>query len=70
MMDYCRGCLMTVKQVEIRLIVDVDITDDFTCHTGDPVTSNCVLNLIEDFQERDAWYSPVKVLEVKEISDS
>tara|TARA_R110000824_G_scaffold20230_1_gene76638 strand:+ start:991 stop:1179 length:189 start_codon:yes stop_codon:yes gene_type:complete len=59
---------MTVKQVEIRLIVDVDITDDFTCHTGDPVTSNCVLNLIEDFQERDAWYSPVKVLEVKEIS--
>ena len=41
---------------------------DFTCHTGDPVTSNCVLNLIEDFQERDAWYSPVKVLEVKEIS--
>ena len=70
MMDYYRGCLMTVKQVEIRLIVDVDITDDFTCHTGDPVTSNCVLNLIEDFQERDAWYSPVKVLEVKEISDS
>mgnify|MGYP003667099962 FL=1 len=68
-MDYYRGCLMTVKQVEIRLIVDVDITDDFTCHTGDPVTSNCVLNLIEDFQERDAWYSPVKVLEVKEISD-
>ena len=70
MTDYYRGCLMTVKQVEIRLIVDVDITDDFTCHTGDPVTSNCVLNLIEDFQERDAWYSPVKVLEVKEISDS
>jgi len=67
-MDYYRGCQMTVKQVEIRLIVDVDITDDFTCHTGDPVTSNCVLNLIEDFQERDAWYSPVKVLEVKEIS--
>jgi len=68
-MDYYRGCLMTVKQVEIRLIVDVDTSDDFTCHTGDPVTSNCVLNLIEDFQERDAWYSPVKVLEVKEISD-
>ena len=61
-MDYYRGCQMTVKQVEIRLIVDVDTSDDFTCHTGDPVTSNCVLNLIEDFQERDAWYSPVKVI--------
>ena len=60
---------MTVKQVEIRLIVGVATSDDFTCHTGDPVTSNCVLNLIEDFQEKDAWYSPVKVLEVKEISD-
>jgi hypothetical protein len=57
---------MTVKQVEIRLLVDVDITNDFICHTGDPATSNCVLNTIEG---NDFFLEPVEVLEVKEIKN-
>tara|TARA_R100000773_G_scaffold41542_1_gene38111 strand:+ start:1465 stop:1638 length:174 start_codon:yes stop_codon:yes gene_type:complete len=53
---------MSIKKVEIKLVVDVDTTDDFICPSGNPLEHNCVLNAIES----DYFLEPVSVLEVKE----
>ena len=53
---------MSIKKVEIKLVVDVDTTDDFICPSGNPLEHNCVLNTIES----DYFLDPVSVLEVKE----
>ncbi len=56
---------MTIKKVEIKLVVDVDTTDDFICPSGNPLEHNCVLNAIES----DYFLEPVSVLEVKEMNN-
>ena len=56
---------MSIKKVEIKLVVDVDTTDDFICPSGNPLEHNCVLNTIES----DYFLEPVSVLEVKEMND-
>jgi hypothetical protein len=56
---------MSIKKVEIKLVVDVDTTDDFICPSGNPLEHNCVLNTIES----DYFLEPVSVLEIKEVSN-
>ena len=54
-----------ITAVEIKLLVKVDTENSELCPTGDAVTSNCVLNTIEN----DFFLDPVEVLEVREVSD-
>ena len=56
---------MSIKKVEIRLVVDVDTANDFICPSGNPLEHNCVLNTIES----DYFQETVSVLEIKEIKD-
>jgi len=55
---------MSIKKVEIKLVVDVDTTDNFICPSGNPLKENCVLNTIES----DHFLAPVSVLEIKEVT--
>lgn len=52
-----------MTKVQIKLIVDVDTTNDFICPSGDPTKDNCVINTIES----DFFEDPVEIVEVKEI---
>ena len=54
-----------ITTVEIKLLVKVDTENSELCPTGDAVTSNCILNTIEN----DFFLDPVEVLEVREVSD-
>ncbi len=54
---------MSIKKVEMKLVVDVDTADDFICPSGNPLEHNCVLNTIES----DYFLEPVSVLEIKEV---
>lgn len=56
---------MSIKKVEIKLVVDVDTADDLICPSGNPLEHNVVLNAIEG----DYFLEPVSVLEIKEVSD-
>jgi len=56
---------MSIKKVEIKLVVDVDTTDDFICPSGNPLEDNVVLNAIES----DYFLEPVSVLEIKEVTN-
>jgi hypothetical protein len=56
---------MSIKKVEIKLVVDVDTTDDFICPSGNPLEENCVLNTIES----DYFLEPVSVLEIREVTN-
>ena len=37
-----------MKRVEIKLIVDVDVTDELICPSGDHLEENCVLNAVNN----------------------
>ena len=56
---------MSIKKVEMRLVVDVDTDNDFICPSGNALKHNCVLNTIES----DYFLEPVSVLEIKEMKD-
>ena len=56
---------MSIKKVEIKLVVDVDTDDNLICPSGNPLEYNCVLNAIES----DYFLEPVSVLEIKEVAN-
>ena len=56
---------MTIKKIEVTLLVEVDTEDDFICPSGDPLLENCVVNTVEDRFFPD----PVKILKVREHAD-
>ncbi len=57
--------MISIKKVEIKVVVDVDTTEDFICPSGNPLEHNVVLNTIES----DYFLEPVSVLEIKERED-
>ena len=56
---------MTIKKIEVTLLVEVDTEDDFICPSGDPLLENCVVNTVED----GFFEYPVKILTVKEVKE-
>ncbi len=52
-----------IKRVVITLLVEVDIEDEYTCPSGDPLQDNVVLNVIND----DYFLAPVSVLGVSNL---
>ena len=56
---------MSIKKVEIKLVVDVNTDNNFICPSGNPLEHNCVLNTIES----DYFLEPVSVLEIKEVAE-
>jgi hypothetical protein len=56
---------MSIKKVEIKLVVDVDTADDLICPSGNPLEHNVVLNAIES----DYFLEPISVLEIKEVTN-
>lgn len=54
-----------MKRVEIKLIVDVDVTDELICPSGDHLEENCVLNAVNN----DFFMNNVEVLKVQEVKD-
>ena len=56
---------MTIKKIEVTLLVEVDTEDDFICPSGDPLLENCVVNTVED----GFFEYPVKILKVREHED-
>ena len=57
---------MTVKKIEVTLLVEVDTEDQETCPSGDPLLENCVVNTVED----GFFTYPVKILEVREVKEN
>ena len=57
---------MTVKKIEVTLLVEVDTEDQETCPSGDPLLENCVVNTVED----GFFTDPVKILEVREVKEN
>ena len=56
---------MSVKKVEIKLIVYVDTKDELICPSGDPTEENVVLNAIHS----DYFLERVDVVKVSEVND-
>ena len=54
-----------MKRVEIKLIVDVDVTDELICPSGDHLEENCVLKAVNN----DFFMNNVEVLKVQEVKD-
>ena len=52
-----------IKKIQVTLLVEVDIEDEFTCPSGDPLLENCVVNTVED----GFFTYPVKVASVKDL---
>ena len=57
---------MTIKKIEVTLLVEVDTEDQETCPSGDPLLENCVVNTVED----GFFTYPVKILEVREVKEN
>ena len=57
---------MTIKKIEVTLLVEVDTEDQETCPSGDPLLENCVVNTVED----GFFTYPVKILKVREHDGS
>ena len=53
----------TMKKVEIKLIVDVDVTDEMVCPSGDHLEENCLLNAVNN----DFFMDNVEILTVQEV---
>jgi len=52
-----------ITKVQIKLIVDVDTSNDYLCPSGDPTEDNCVINAIQN----NFFEEPVEIVEVKEV---
>jgi hypothetical protein len=52
-----------MKKVEIKLIVDVDVTDEMVCPSGDHLEENCLLNAVNN----DFFMDNVEILTVQEV---
>ena len=57
---------MSVKKVEMKLIVHVDTKDEYICPSGDPTIDNVVLNAIHS----DFFLERVDVVKVREVNDA
>jgi len=57
--------MMSVKKVEMKLIVHVDTKDEYICPSGDPTKDNVVLNAIHS----DFFLERVDVVKVREVSN-
>jgi hypothetical protein len=56
---------MSIKKVEMKLIVHVDTKDEIICPSGDPTEDNVVLNAIHS----DFFLERVDVVKIKEVND-
>ena len=57
--------MMSIKKVEMKLIVHVDTKDEHICPSGDPTEENVVLNAIH----HDFFLEKVDVVKVREVND-
>ena len=56
---------MSVKKVEMKLIVHVDTNDEIICPSADPTKDNVVLNAIHS----DFFLERVDVVKIRELND-